>query len=61
MKLASFLLLGCALSAGGCVFSHKVNVEPVTVDPIQVTVDVNVHETAAPAEPVAEAPETPAN
>lgn len=52
--LACLALLGL----GACVSSHQIQVAPVQVEPIRMTVDVNVHAPdaapdAAPAKPVA--------
>lgn len=44
-KPRAFLLalpLAVSLLSGGCI-SHAVHVEPITLAPIQMTVDVNVH------------------
>ncbi|MCZ7687043.1 MAG: hypothetical protein M5U28_53185 [Sandaracinaceae bacterium] len=41
------LLLAASLSGAGCATSHNVNVAPIHVAPIRMTMDinVNVHET----------------
>lgn len=43
----TLLLLAAALSVAGCATSHNVNVAPIHVAPIRMTMDinVNVHET----------------
>lgn len=51
------LVLASALAGCG---ASRVKVEPVTVRPIHVTVDVNVHDQPAPAAPAPAAPAKPA-
>ncbi len=44
MKINGFILAGAVLlgTALGCNTQHKVQVEPVEVKPIHITIDVNV-------------------
>jgi hypothetical protein len=62
------VLFGSLLVVGGCVTEHSVHVAPIQLQPIQVTMDVNVHiqddqADAGPADDAAdegaEATETP--
>lgn len=47
--------IGLALLAGsiflGACFPQKIQIEPVRVEPIHMTVDVNIHDKANPAKP----------
>lgn len=40
--LLPFLLALPCLALGGCI-SHAVRVEPITVEPVRVSMDVNLH------------------
>ncbi len=54
------VMIGLVLAAGltGCAAS-RVKVEPVTVQPIHVTVDVNVRDLPAPVAPTPAPPAKP--
>lgn len=58
MKIVDPCLLLFCLGAGGCV-PHTIQVNPVVVEPIQITVDVNIHEEAQASE--RDKPSTPAD
>lgn len=42
-RLGYAALFGSLLLVGGCVTEHSVHVAPIQLQPIQVTMDVNVH------------------
>lgn len=43
MKLSLSVIVLSALLSGGCFAQHAVSIEPITVAPLQVTMDVNLH------------------
>lgn len=65
-RLGYTVLFASLLLVGGCVTEHSVHVAPIQLEPIQVTMDVNVHiqdnqtEDAADAGVDAAPSETPA-
>ncbi len=42
MRIAVLLLSACCLT--GCIARHQVEVNPIAVKPIQMKIDVNVHD-----------------
>lgn len=42
-RIALAALLALPVLAAGCMSQHSVRVEPIQLQPIQVTMDVNVH------------------
>jgi hypothetical protein len=60
-KLRALLLLAFAVSlplASGCM-SHEVRIQPITLEPIHMTLDVNLHVDHDGATAGAEAPPSP--